>query len=556
MKRILVLDPFTNGHEAALEFIRRRGWATSECEIVFCGSHTALLARLVEGPSYAVVPVRNSIRGDVKDVVPELERLRGKGYQLAELDRLEQAIHHCLMAPKGVALGDIVHVMSKDQALGQCEKYLDDLGILPGNRHDKNSTAGAAKAISRMAPGAPYAAIASKNAAEAYGLDILASDIQDCQDNRTQFVLLEYVCEVRPVKVGIIGIGGRFGTALAAFFKRIGCEVFGSDPIYPESSNEAVAKDADVIIFAVPIKETELIIEALLSVIREDQLLLDITSVKTPAVQAMMSSKAQVCGLHPMFAPEVSFDGQTIVVCPERLTDPRWQTWVMNVLAMTGSRLKWSNPVEHDAYMVTVQVSPQFATFVNALLVMDMNVSVTESLTFTSPFYRLQFAQMGRLLSQDPDLYSAIFMKNPATVGMIERRIEVEKKLLEMIKAYDREGFRTLFKKTREHFSREVCREANELFVRIIALTRTLGQKNSVTLEFSKRDDKPGLLMKILAVFQQYDVNLTGINFTSFDAQHMQFAVSFDTPRSSEHVRLALDHIETWTGPKIKVIDD
>jgi prephenate dehydrogenase len=75
---------------------------------------------------------------------------------------------------------------------------------------------------------------------------------------------------------------------------------------------------------------------------------MDVTSVKQPAVEAMLESKAQVVGLHPMFRPEVSFDGQTVVVCPARFTDPGWKTWVVNMLTATRAEIKWSTPAEHD----------------------------------------------------------------------------------------------------------------------------------------------------------------------------------------------------------------
>ena len=78
-KKILVLDAFTNGHEAALAFIRKKRWRKAECEIVFCGSHANVCTRLSEGPAYAVVPTRNSIAGGVLAFAEwpgEWERLR------------------------------------------------------------------------------------------------------------------------------------------------------------------------------------------------------------------------------------------------------------------------------------------------------------------------------------------------------------------------------------------------------------------------------------------------------------------------------------------------
>src|SRR3989338_2849473 len=98
-KKILVLDAFTNGHEAALAFIQRQGWSESDCEIVFCGTHSNVFKRLTEEPTYAVVPVRNSIAGEVMEVTKNLASFRDIGYDLQERDRLNLQINHCLLAP-------------------------------------------------------------------------------------------------------------------------------------------------------------------------------------------------------------------------------------------------------------------------------------------------------------------------------------------------------------------------------------------------------------------------------------------------------------------------
>lgn len=282
---------------------------------------------------------------------------------------------------------------------------------------------------------------------------------------------------------------------------------------------------------------------------------MDVTSVKQPAIEAMLASKAQVVGLHPMFRPEMSFDGQTVVVCPARLTAPCWKTWVVNVLAATGAKIKWSTGAEHDSYMTTVQVNPHIGNLANALLITEAGISVTESLAFTSPFYRITFSTMGRLIGQSPELYTDIVMENPETVPMLERRIAIEQRMLEMIRKKDYESFKQLFAQAKEHFGPDVIREANELFTRLIGVLNTLYGKNSVTLEFTKASDHPGLLERILKVFRERQINLTGINSVSLDGRRLQFTISFEQSRSSDGVRRALEEIEKWPEPKVKVLD-
>lgn len=556
-KKILVLDAFTNGHEAALAFIQRQNWTETDCEIVFCGTHSNVFKRLAEGPAYAVVPIRNSIAGEVTEVTKHLAGFREIGYDLQERDRLDLQINHCLLAPQHVGrVEELERVMSHEKAMEQCGKYLDSIGITPDRRSKRDSTGNAAKAVAKLGPNVKIGAIAPRAAAEEYELKILAEGIQDVPDNKTTFVLLQNEATVRQVVVGIIGINGRFGQLLKEFFEQLGCPVIGSDEKEPTGlSNAQVVEQSEVIVFSVPIKDTPVVIRSVWSGVRDDQLLMDVTSVKQPAVQAMLESKAQIVGLHPMFRPGVPFDGQTIVVCPARLTTPHWKTWVVNMLSATGSKIKWSTPTKHDDYMLTVQVNPHLGNLVSSLLIMEAGVSVGESLDFTSPFYRVMFSLMGRLVSQSPDLYTSIVMENPGTVAMLERRIAIEQRLLQMIRNRDQKAFEQLFLKAKEHFGPEVTRDANELFMRILGVLSTLYGKNSVTLEFSKAQSRPGLLERISRVFSQRQINLTGINSVALYGQRLQFTLSFEQSRSSDEVRRALEEIESWSEPKVKVLN-
>jgi prephenate dehydratase len=95
-------------------------------------------------------------------------------------------IRHRLVAPRGAGLADIKTVESHVHALGQCRRIIRKLGIRPIVSGD---TAGAARLIAERADKA-CAAIASRLAAEIYGLDILAEDVEDETHNTTRFVVL------------------------------------------------------------------------------------------------------------------------------------------------------------------------------------------------------------------------------------------------------------------------------------------------------------------------------------------------------------------------------
>jgi prephenate dehydratase len=93
-----------------------------------------------------------------------------------------------LMVAAGTTLADVDRVVSFPHAIAQCRGWLTD--HLPGAEvHASNSTADAARMLAES-PDGRTAAIAPARAAEVYGLDVLAADIEDHPENQTRFVLV------------------------------------------------------------------------------------------------------------------------------------------------------------------------------------------------------------------------------------------------------------------------------------------------------------------------------------------------------------------------------
>jgi prephenate dehydratase len=95
-------------------------------------------------------------------------------------------IRHQLMAPKSATLKTVKTVQSHIHALGQCRNMIRKLGLKPVIGAD---TAGSARQIAEIKDKS-QAAIASRLAAEIYGLDILVEDIEDEAHNTTRFIVL------------------------------------------------------------------------------------------------------------------------------------------------------------------------------------------------------------------------------------------------------------------------------------------------------------------------------------------------------------------------------
>lgn len=128
-----------------------------------------------------MIPIENSQNGRVADIH---HLLPGSGLHI--IGEYFQPIHHQLMALPGTKLTDIKTVQSHVQALGQCRKVLQEHGYRAVVGAD---TAGSARQIAEA--GDPsVAALASRLAAEIYGLEILLEDVEDADHNTTRFVIL------------------------------------------------------------------------------------------------------------------------------------------------------------------------------------------------------------------------------------------------------------------------------------------------------------------------------------------------------------------------------
>ena len=170
--------PVTYTHQAAQ---KKFG---SSVDYEACTTITDVFSEVEQGRAdYGVVPVENSTEGAVNHTLDMFidSSLRIYG-------EIFLPIHHYLLS-KSVPLKDIVQVYSKDQVFGQCrlwlEAHLREATLLP-----TNSTAEAAQIVANDTNQAGIACIASKIAAQVYGLRILASSVEDNPNNTTRFLII------------------------------------------------------------------------------------------------------------------------------------------------------------------------------------------------------------------------------------------------------------------------------------------------------------------------------------------------------------------------------
>jgi prephenate dehydratase len=156
--------------------------AYPEFDALPCHSFEDAFAAVREGEArYAMIAVDNSIAGRVADVHHLLPRggLHIVGEHFVR-------VNHQLLSVPGATLDGIRLVESHVHAIGQCREFLRRHGYRAKVVAD---TAGAAAEVA-AAGDTTRAAIASRLAAEIYGLEILKSDIEDAEHNTTRFLVL------------------------------------------------------------------------------------------------------------------------------------------------------------------------------------------------------------------------------------------------------------------------------------------------------------------------------------------------------------------------------
>jgi len=129
---------------------------------------------------FGVLPIENSLAGSVIGSYDVLA-----GGELRIVGEVITPIHHCILGLPGATLESLRRIISHPVALAQCTRALRGLAHVEAVA--VYDTAGAARDVS--AEGDPtVAAIAGARAAGRYGLEILAHDIEDRDDNQTRFL--------------------------------------------------------------------------------------------------------------------------------------------------------------------------------------------------------------------------------------------------------------------------------------------------------------------------------------------------------------------------------
>ncbi|MEZ0212596.1 MAG: prephenate dehydratase [Xanthobacteraceae bacterium] len=202
-------EPGANSHIACREVY-------PDFEPVPCATFEDAFAAIQNGEAdLGMIPIENSVAGRVADI-HHLMPTSG----LNIVGEFFLPLSHQLMAVKGASLATVKTAQSHVMALGQCRNIIRKLGLKAVVGAD---TAGSARQIAE-AGDLTRAAIASRLAAEIYGLDIIAENIEDEAHNTTRFIILSREADWAPANNGptVTTFVFRVRNVPAALYKAMG----------------------------------------------------------------------------------------------------------------------------------------------------------------------------------------------------------------------------------------------------------------------------------------------------------------------------------------------
>lgn len=357
----------------------------------------------------------------------------------------------------------------------------------------------------------------------------------------------------KPV-IGIVGSRGAYGRWLARFFReRMGLEVLGRDPDGDMALGErALLERCDVLLFSTPIRATPALIANYVRIAagaERGQLWLDITSIKSRPVAAMLASRAEVAGLHPMCAPPhaPTLKGHAMVVCEARID--AWRAWLGHFLAATQASCVHAEPDRHDRAMALVQGMVHASHMAQGMLWRELAPDVG-GLAAIAPFntvgYQLDLAVTRRMLSGNPAIYQDIQFENPHVAPMLARLATHLASLSDLVQAGDESARVALRREWLEHsagfFGADSLAEGSAQFERLGYLLADLAHAEAIDVVLPA--DGPGSLRTLLSIYERHDINFESIHSSRISNGELRFRLGLDAATRREALAAAIAEME------------
>ena len=229
------------------------------------------------------------------------------------------------------------------------------------------------------------------------------------------------------MKAAIIGGSGKMGQWFAHHLLQEGIEVVitgrnrqklvaaGKKLGVPIATNVEAVKQADVVIISVPQDDFESVVQGIAPYACQEQIFLDVTSLKTNPVAIMHRyiNKSTILGTHPVFGPGAkSLSHQNLILTPTNEEEAILAGKTRQYLEDRGANVSIMTSQEHDLMMTVVLGLAHFIAIVSADTLLEFEkFQVIEKIGGTT--FKVLYTLIESVISEDPELYASLQMSFP-----------------------------------------------------------------------------------------------------------------------------------------------
>lgn len=256
-------------------------------------------------------------------------------------------------------------------------------------------------------------------------------------------------------EISIIGGGGKMGMWMANTLSSDGHTIKLIDPSLHNGLTIEDASSSDVIIISIPMDVTEGVLEQLNDICRDDALIFDLTSLKTPISKILksMAKRKKVCSLHPMFGPSArSMYGRNLIICDCGNADAIAEA--QELFKNKGGDIRTMDIDDHDRYMSYV-LGLSHAVNIAFFTVLDRSgISYQDMCTVASTTFRKNMETNESVALEDPKLYYEIQHSNAFRDKLWDDFSKAVKDIKDASIDNDSSEFIKIMDAGREYFSR------------------------------------------------------------------------------------------------------
>ncbi len=257
------------------------------------------------------------------------------------------------------------------------------------------------------------------------------------------------------MRIAIIGGSGKMGRWFANFLRKEGKEVVISGRSQDKllevgrrlgvevASNIEAVRSADAVLISVPIESFGPVVREIGPFVRNGQIVIDITSIKTLPVEMMHRhiKTGLVLGTHPLFGPGAkSIANQNFVLTPSNEAEAALAERVKRFLEARKGKVTVMTPQEHDEMMTIVLGLSHFIAIVSADTLLGSN-KLKDMAAVGGITYKVLLTLVESVISEDPELYASLQMNLP-NVTEVEKLFQRRaKEWADLVANNDRQEF-------------------------------------------------------------------------------------------------------------------